>query len=554
MEKLKESYIKFNPEWGIKAPPPLPEEPVYSIVTEGARKWPDKTALICHGYSISYKELDILSDKLAQALVEEFNLKKWDRVAVMLPNCIQHTIAFFAILKIGAIETPINVMYKSREIAYQLNDAETDTIIALNVFYPLIAEARKYQKYNRLRNIVLVDLTAHAKENIPSIFIGDKTSQPGTYDFDQLIEKYNGEVEHSPVDVENDLALLLYTAGTTGKPKGVMSPHRSLWADCQCRYIYGMTENDLNLQIMPMFHCSGFCLVQLPIIASGGTVVHVPYFNPQECIKWIMDYRITIIFAPPTFFTAILNDPQCAELKHSSLRITLSCGGPQTAPTRLKWNEITGLDLLDGYGMTETMCGGTSIISAPYKRKPGAVGSAFNGEVKIVDEDGKIVPVGTVGEVMFKGPGLAKGYWKKPQETKNTFTNDGWLHSGDACWMDEDGFIYFSDRYKDLIVASGYNIAPLEVESVLMGHPAVKEAAIIGVPDEYRGETVKAFVSLTEKGQKVEDKEGLKQDILAHCKKELATFKVPKYLEIVDEIPKNAVGKILRRQLRENKV
>ena len=189
-------------------------------------------------------------------------------------------------------------------------------------------------------------------------------------------------------------------------------------------------------------------------------------------------------------------------------------------------------------------------MSAPYKYKPGAVGSAFNGEVKIVDEDGNIVPVGTVGETMFKGPGLAAGYWKKPQETKDKFTSDGWLHSGDACWMDEEGFIYFSDRYKDLIVASGYNVAPLEVESVLMGHLAVKEAAVIGIPDEYRGETIKAFISLTENAKAIEDKEGLKQDILKHCKNELATFKIPKDIEIIDEIPKNAVGKILRRQLR----
>ena len=548
MEKLKESYIKFNPEWGIIPPPPLPQEPIYSIVTEGARKWPSKTALVCYDYSISYQDLDLLSDRLAQALVEEFGVKRWDRVAVMLPNCIQHTIAFFAILKIGAIETPLNVMYRPREIAYQINDAETDIIIALDVFYPLIAEA---QKETRLKNIVLADLTTYTSGKVPDRFIADKKTYPGTHDFDQLVDKYKGEIEHSPIDVEIDLAQILYTAGTTGLPKGVMEPHRTLWANNQARYVYGFTGDDTNLQIMPMFHCSGFCLVQLPILTSGGTVVLVPLFNPKECIKWIQDYNVSVIFAPPTFFTALINEPEVAELKHSSLRITLSCGGPQTEPTRLKWKEITGLDLWDGYGMTETQCGGTSILSAPYKYKPGAVGSAFNGEVKIVDEKGNIVPVGTVGETMFKGPGLAAGYWKKPQETRDKFTSDGWLHSGDACWMDEEGFIYFSDRYKDLIVASGYNVAPLEVESVLMGHSAVREAAVIGIPDEYRGETVKAFISLTEKAKAIEDKEALKQDILKHCKNELATFKVPKDIEIIDEIPKNAVGKILRRQLRE---
>ncbi len=549
MENL--SYVQFDPEWGLQSTPALPHQPVYSILTEGARTWPDKTALICYDYSISYAELNILSDKLAQALKEEFDLKKGDRVATMMPNCIQHTITFFAILKIGAIGTPINVMYTPREIAYQINDAEVNTIIAINAFYPAIAEARNE---TNLKNIVLANLAnfTNSKTKLPNIFISDNKSYHGTYDFDQLLSKYQGDIEYAKIDVDRDLGLILYTAGTTGQSKGVMIAHRSFWANNQIRYIYGFMKNDINLQIMPMFHCSGFCLVQLPILTVGGTVVLVPLFNSKECIKWITDYDISTIFAPPTFFTALINEPEFSRSKHPSLplRITLSCGGPLTEPTRLKWKEITGLDLLNGYGMTETMCGGVGILSCHHKYKPGAIGSALNGEVKIVDEDGKTVPIGTIGEIMLRGDGLASGYWKRPQLTQEAFTRDGWLHSGDAAWMDEERFIFFSDRYKDLIVASGYNVAPVEVESVLMGHEAVQEAGVIGVPDEYRGETVKAFVSLTKNGKDAADKESLKQDILEYCKKRLATFKVPRYLEFIDEIPKNAVGKIQRRLLR----
>ncbi|RZN68538.1 MAG: long-chain fatty acid--CoA ligase [Candidatus Methanolliviera hydrocarbonicum] len=545
--ETKESYSKFRDEWGIRPVPPLPNKPIYKIVAEGAKKWPKKDALICLGSRLTYKELDELSNRLAFALADRLGVKKGDRVAAMLPNCIQHTLVFFAVNKLGAIHVPCNVMYKSREVEQQLNDCGAKVFITLGSL-PILPIVEAIKDKTSVEHIIVTNIEdfATSQEEIPPIFRAENKEFPGTQLL-SLLEK-QGELPEVKITPSEDLSLILYTAGTTGVPKGVMETHKTVWSCVHpTKYIFDFDEEDVNLQIMPMFHCSGYCLVQLPILYSGGTSVLVPLFDAKNCLRWIQDHRVTRIFAPPTFFVGLMNVPEIRSYDLSGLKTTLSCGAPQPPPLRGEWKGITGLGLLDGYGLTETMCQGASVVSMPNKYKPGAIGPAFNCEVKIADERGKIVPRGTVGEFMFRGDGVAKGYWNKPEETKVAFLDDGWLHTGDAGYMDDEDFMYFVDRYKDLIVASGYNVAPAEVEGVLMGHSAVKEAGVVGVPDEYRGETVRAFVSLKEgyKGKVTEE------EIIEHCKKNLATFKVPKSVEFIEEIPKNPVGKILRRALRE---
>jgi long-chain acyl-CoA synthetase len=541
------SYAKFNHDWGIHPVPPLPNVPVYNLLRDSAKKWPDQTALICYDKKLTYREVDELTDRLAWTLATVFGVKKGDRVATMLPNCIQHSLAFFGIIKTGAIAVPCNVMYKPRELAYQLKDAEVETIIALDVFYPVIKQARKDTP---LKNVIITNLKDFTSPDaaVPSLFAIEKTKIPETSDLLELLEKSKAEAPPVEIHPEEDLALLLYTAGTTGVSKGVMETHRNVWACAHpSRYILDLTENTICLQIMPMFHCSGYCLAQLPVLYLGGTVVHVSLFDPVQCLGMIEKYKVNLIFAPPTFYIGLLASPEFGRYDLSSLKLTYSCGAPQPPALRERWSSQVGCYLYDGYGLTETMCQGVSALSTPKMKKPGAVGVVFGGEIKIVDENGEIVPRGVVGEIMFRGDGVAKGYWRKPRETAEAFTEDGWLHTGDAGYLDEEGFLHFVDRYKDLIIASGYNIAPSEVEGVILQHPAVKEAAVIGVPDEYRGETVKAFVSL---------KDGYKgkvtaEEIIAHCRENLAAFKVPRQITFLEEIPKNAVGKILRRQLRE---
>lgn len=545
---IDKSIIKFDPKFGVNPSQPLPDVPAYTIITEGAKKQPEKIAVVCCGKEITYRELNELSDRLAQQLSARFKVFKGDRVATMMPNCIQHSIALFAILKIGAVMVPCNVMYKPRELNYQLKDSDAKVIIALDVFNDTIEAA----KTNTSTSTVILSRLSDFAENedeIPPMFASSKQEIPADrYDLIKLLNEAESIENYAEIDIENDLALILYTAGTTGVSKGVMEAHRNLWACTSPTVsIYGFTENDINLQIMPMFHCSGYCLVQLPILFAGGTVIHVPLFNPQNCIDLIRKYKVSIIFAPPTFFVGIMNTPGFDEATYPDLKITLSCGAPQPAPVRIRWEKITGKILFDGYGMTESMCQAAGVLSMPNKYRPGAIGGPFNCEVKVVDSNGEVVPVGTIGEIRFKGEGVAKGYWKKPEQTQETFLKDGWLCSGDAGYIDEDGFVFFVDRYKDLIVTSGYNVAPAEVESILMGHSAVKEAAVVGIPDDYKGEAVMAFISVTD-----ESKNSVKvDDILKFCKETLSTFKVPKKIQIVDEIPKNAVGKIMRRELRD---
>ncbi|BBO69746.1 long-chain-fatty-acid--CoA ligase [Desulfosarcina alkanivorans] len=546
--KMDKSIIKFEPNFGVYPPKPLPNVPAYTILTESAKAYPDKVALVCCGKEVTYHELDQLSDRLAWQLSKRFHIGKGDRVATMMPNSIQHSIALFAVLKIGAVMVPCNVMYKHRELRYQLKDSEARVIIALDVFHNTIEAARQDTAIETVVLSKLSDFTEN-DDQIPALFHSSKEALPdGCLSLVSLLEEGQALNDYAEIDTENDLALLLYTAGTTGVSKGVMEAHRNLWACTSPTVdIYGFTENDVNLQIMPMFHCSGYCLVQLPMLFVGGTVVHVPLFEPQICIELINKYKITTIFAPPTFFVGLMNTPGFENGTYPDLKTTLSCGAPQPDPVRLRWEEITGKRLLDGYGMTESMCQGSGVLSMPNKYRPGAIGGPFNCKVKVVDSNLEIVSVGTVGEIMFNGEGVAKGYWNKPEQTKDTFLEDGWLKTGDAGYIDEDGYVYFVDRYKDLIVTSGYNVAPAEVESVLMAHSTVKEAAVIGVKDEYKGEVVTAFISVMEESKNDVSLE----DIFAFCKERMATFKVPKKIVIVDEIPKNAVGKIMRRELRE---
>ena len=540
-----ESYSKFKNEWGVEPVPPLPDKPIYSILTEGAKEWPDKNALICLGREMTYGELGELSNRLAFILANKFGVKKGDTVAAMLPNCIQHTLAFFAVTKLGAIHVPCNVMYKSRELQYQLSDCGAKVFITMDTFYPIV-DAIKGK--TPVENIIVTNIGdfATAEDEIPALLKVEKKDISGTYQLLSLLDEPAGKLPEVEIAPSEDLGLLLYTAGTTGVSKGVMISHKNLWAATHpTKYIFGVTQKDVDLQIMPMFHCSGFCLAQLALLYSGGSVVLVPFFNAVHCLRWIQDYRVSIIFAPPTFFVALMNEPEIKNYALSSFSITLSCGAPQPPPVREGWRKITDVNLMDGYGLTETICQGASVVSMPNKYKPGAIGAAFHCEARIADDDGKVVPRGTVGEFMFRGDGVTRGYWNKPEQTKETYMEDGWLHTGDAGYMDDDDFMYFVDRYKDLVVASGYNVAPAEVEGILMSHPAVKEAGVVGVTDPYRGETIRAFVSLKE-GQKVTEDE-----LIKHCKENMATFKVPRGIKFIDEIPKNEVGKILRRQLRE---
>ena len=297
---------------------------------------------------------------------------------------------------------------------------------------------------------------------------------------------------------------------------------------------------------MPMFHTAGYFLHLLPVMYQGGTVVPIPMFDIKDAFRVIETYKVNVIFAPPTLFIALMSQEKLMETHDlTSLKVSIGCGAPVPVAVQENWLRCSGVRLVNGWGMTETNSGG--IISIPgIKEKPDSIGIPVYSEVKICDEMGAIVNRNVEGEICYRGLQLARGYLNKPEATAEAFLTDGWFRTGDRGLIDDEYFVHFIDRIKDLIVASGYNIAPVEVENVIYTHPAVAEVAVVGVPDEYRGETVKAVVALkAEFKDKVTD-----QEIMDHCRKHLATFKVPKTVLFMDSLPKSAVGKILRRVLR----
>ena len=543
----KDSYIIYDPAWH-DAIPEIPDISLYQLLKRSVKKNPDNIAISFLGRDISYREFDLLINKFASLLLE-MGLKKGDFVIPMLPNCTQHWIAFFAIGRIGAISAPLNVMYKEKEIAYQVNDCGAKTIITLDMFYPYF---EKLKDELNIENIIVTNIKDMADPNfevydaLKMFWDFPKKSIPGTLDFVEALEK------HSPAEIEiacdprQEFPLIIYTSGTTGEPKGAMETHFNLVHNTITHGLYCKPEgNPVNFSILPMNHTGGYMVWQLPAFSLGGTVVPRPIFDIEDCLKAIGKHRVTCLFGPPTFYQALMMHPKIKEFDLSSLTMCAAGAAPVSPAVMQAWKEITGLTMTVGWGGTEMNTMGT-ISVLKKKDKPESVGVPFVGEVKI-EKDGAVAPRGEVGEMLFRGLQVSKGYLNKPKETQKAFQEDGWFRSGDAGYMDDEGFVHYVDRIKDLIIASGYNISPAEVEATIVTHPAVTEVGVIGIPDEYRGETVKAFVALhpDSRGKVTE------QDIIDYAKEKMAAFKVPKVIEFIDALPKNAMGKTLRRLLRD---
>lgn len=538
------AYVKYEGGWGAEPFPPTPETHFYDLVKQTVYRHPLKTALISLGKKISYREMDELSDRLATALAS-LGVKKGDRVAVILPNTAQSVIAFHAIIKAGAVSVPCNVMFKAEEFIYILNDAGVEIVFCLDLLCGVIEGIKAKTKVKQIISVHPADIS-DAGGWIPPLLAGKKMDLPNTLDFTSLIEKYPPAPLKISINPRKDTALMIYTAGTTGAAKGVMETHYNMVSACLAHsHVLGLDYNDINLQILPMFHIGGYYLCLHSLFYKGGTVAMVPSFDPGEFLKMVAGYGVNTLVAPPTMYIALLNHPDFAKYDFKGFRVLIAAGAPVPAALQDSWLQKTGVELSQGWGMTEANAG--AIVNLVNKKKLDSIGVPINGEVKIINKEGKMVKRGEIGEILYRGPQVAKGYWNKPKETRESFDADGWLHTGDAGYVSEDGFVYFVERIKDLIIASGYNIAPFDVESVILTHPAVREVAVIGMPDEYRGETVKAFVVLKEEFREKTSAE----DIMEFCKDKMATYKRPRIVEFTAELPKSAVGKVLKRVLRE---
>ena len=517
----------------------FPRQTIYQMLNLAAAHFGERPATVFLGSEMTFAELKQQAEKLATAL-SVMGIAKGDRVGIMLPNCPQYLISFFAIVRLGAIVTNVNPIYTPREVQMVGVDSGMRAMITVDALAAMIIGV---QPQTQIETVILTSLS------------GDSEKAPnGTLSFSELIASVSEPaLSHVEIDAEQDVAALVYTGGTTGVPKGAMLTHYNLYAAAiQCTLWGGpfvRRGEDRFLLVVPYFHVYGL-VVALFGVWQAAMQIPIAKFDAKLLLKAVKDYRPTYFPGVPTLFISMLNHP---EAKTSGLdRVQRFNSGSAPLPIEVieQFEQLSGAMLFEGYGMTETAAIATSTPTLA-KRKPGSIGLPMTGTgCKIVEiEDGdREVPLGEEGELCIRGPQVMKGYWNKPEETANAI-REGWLYTGDVARMDEDGYFYIVQRKKDMILVSGFNVYPNEVEDVLFTHAAVKEAAVIGVNDSYRGEAVKAFVVLREDAGAGSSE--LASELIEHCKTRLARYKVPSTIEFTVSLPKSAVGKVLRRELRE---
>ncbi|MFA8437373.1 AMP-binding protein [Pueribacillus sp. YX66] len=530
------------------------ERPLYAYLQEAAKEQPDKIALHFMGKELSYREVYESALKLANEL-RNLGLQKGDRVAIMLPNTPQSVISYYGVLLAGGTVVQTNPLYTERELEHQLKDAGVKILICVNLVHPRVM---KVKANTSLEHIIVTSIKDYLpfpknllyplvqKRDYPDLKLDIQYNET-MHRFTDLIKR--GATNEISLDIEpkKDVALLQYTGGTTGLAKGVVLTHFNLTANTQqCRaWVYKMEDGkERVLAILPFFHVYGMTVAMNLSIMSRSKMIIMPKFDPLDTLKTIQKQRPTLFPGAPTMYIGLVNHPEINNYDLSSIDACISGSAALPVEVQQKFEEITKGKLVEGYGLTEA----SPVTHANFiwgNRVSGSIGVPWpDTDAKVMKEDGKEAEVGEIGELVIKGPQVMQGYWNRPEETAETL-KDGWLYTGDMAYMDEKGYFYIVDRKKDMIIAGGFNIYPREIEEVLYEHEAIQEAVAVGVPDEYRGETVKAFIVLKE-GKQVTEKE-----LDEYCRKHLAAYKVPRLYEFRDELPKTMVGKVLRRALLE---
>ena len=481
--------------------------------------------------------------------LQEAGLKPGDRVALMLPNSPQFVIAFYGTLLAGGVGVNTNPMYTPRELHHQLRDAGARFLVILDQLLPRYLEVKGEVPVEKVVRTGIQDYLPFPKNLLYPLLLRRKGEAPKALEgLPWRAFLRPGTPRPVPLDLD-DLALLQYTGGTTGLAKGAMLTHRNLSANAlQVRaWIPDFREGEeVVLGAIPFFHVYGMTVAMNLALLGGAKLVLLPRPEIKAIVEAIEKHQVTLFPGVPTLYVAFNNFPGIEKRNVKSIRICLSGAAPLPVEVAKRFEELTGARLIEGYGLSEAS---PVTHSNPVLGliKKGSIGMPFPSvDAKVVDEEGKELPPGEVGELAVKGPNVMKGYWNRPEETQKTL-KDGWLFTGDLAKMDEDGYFYIVDRKKDMIIAGGYNIYPREVEEVLYQHEAVQEAAVVGVPDPYRGETVAAFLVLKPEYQgKVSEK-----DIERFCRQNLAAYKVPRIIQFRESLPKSSVGKILKRELQK---
>ncbi len=547
--------------WLSNYPAGMPTEYEYekttmpASLTRVANKYPQNNALLFMGKKITYGELETLVNQFARALTD-LGVKKGDKVAVHLPNIPQVVITNYAALKIGAVLVMVNPLYTERELEYQFNDSDARVLVSLDILMPRVFNIKDKTKLESIVCCHLNDYLAFPKKQLLPLLKKDLynkiTPQEGIYLFKDLITRYSSE----PVEDQSswdELAALLYTGGTTGVSKGVMLNHSHFSCGIQNTKLMALPVTEPGekvLAIFPFFHAAGFTQIQGFGIWEGVTLSLIPRPSAELIVDEIKKIKPNYLPGVPTIWVQLLENKDFCTMDLSFVKGFLSGAAPLSLDIINRMKELRDVDMVSGYGLTETTSLATVTPWGDEKVKPGTVGLPMqNIDCKIMDlEVGtKEMPQGETGEIIFKGPIVTEGYYNKEEETRENI-RDGWLYTGDIGYFDDDWYLYVVDRKKDMVIAGGYNVYPVEVDDILYQHPKVLEACSVGVPDQYRGETLKAFIVVRE-GETLTE-----QELIDFCKEKLAAYKVPRQVEFVDELPKTAVGKILRRKLREQEL
>jgi long-chain acyl-CoA synthetase len=486
-----------------------------SVLTDSAERDPDHVALRLDDMEVSYGLLDEGSARLAAVLADR-GLKPGDRVGIMLPNVPYFGVCYYGVLRAGGVVVPMNVLLKRREVAFYLGDSGAELMFAWEGFAD--------------------DANAGAQEAGAECIV----VKPG--EFEKLlagVEPRREVVDRAP----DDTAVILYTSGTTGTPKGAELTHANLKTNCEItRDMFGIGGDVVTLGALPLFHSFGQTCGMNATLAAGGTLSLIPRFDPGKALEIIERDRVNLFQGVPTMYSALLHHEGHEKFDTATLELCVSGGSAMPVELMRSFEEAFGCKILEGYGLSESSPV-ASFNRPDRERKPGSIGIQIEGvEMKVVDDDGNDVPQGEVGEIVIRGHNVMKGYWNKPDETGETLI-DGWLHTGDIAKIDEDGYFFIVDRKKDLIIRGGYNVYPREIEEVLYEHPAVREAAVIGVKDDNLGEEVGAAVALKD------GEEASAQELRDFVKEQVAAYKYPRRVWFVDDLPKGPTGKILKREI-----
>ena len=531
---------------------------VVEVFDKSVKKYADRPAFTALGQTLTYQDVDRLSADFAAYLQNDTSLQKGDRIAVQLPNLLQYPIVVFGAMRAGMIVVNTNPLYTEREMEHQFNDSGAKALVVLA---QMAGKAARVVPKTQVETVIVTqagDMLNPIKRTLVNFVIKNirKEVEPFTIPghvklLDALKAGSKSQYKHVDTEAE-DICVLQYTGGTTGVAKGAMLTNRNIVANmCQAHPLFmmglnpgGDNESKVVIAPLPLYHIYAFTANCMVIMETGNHNVLIP--NPRDLpgfIKELKKWKFNGFLGLNTLFVGLCNNPDFRALDFSHLMLTISGGMALTKSAADTWKEVTGCEINEGYGMTETSP--IASFNPPGHAKLGTIGLPVSNTLcKVIDEEGNDLPLGEAGELCVKGPQVMKGYWQRPEATAETITEDGWLKTGDMAMIREDGYMKIVDRKKDMIIVSGFNVYPNEIEDVVSSHPDIIECAAVGVPDDVSGEQVKVFAvksnpAVTEK------------DVREYCRERLTGYKVPKMVEFREELPKTNVGKILRRELRD---